>query len=253
MSNSVSGKGGAGGTGWERAGAGLYGTDGRRKYLNRAERQRAMAAMEELDADRALFALTLAWTGARISEVLALTPASFQRDHGVVSIVTLKRRRFVMREVPVPPDLMRMLDARFDLAAAQRDAVRGVNRLWPWSRVTGWRIIKKVMNRAGIAGRHACPKAFRHAFGIGTLHARIPINLTQRWLGHARISTTAIYAAACGPEEHAFAALFWDDRIGRECRAACGDFEAAAIVPGAVAHHGAAPPTATRPHAAPSL
>jgi hypothetical protein len=26
---------------------------------------------------------------------------------------------------------------------------------------------------------------------------------------HARISTTAIYAAACGPEEQAFAARFW--------------------------------------------
>jgi site-specific recombinase XerD len=32
----------------------------------------------------------------------------------------------------------------------------------------------------------------------------------QRWLGHARISTTAIYADACGPEEAAFARKFWN-------------------------------------------
>jgi hypothetical protein len=31
----------------------------------------------------------------------------------------------------------------------------------------------------------------------------------QRWLGHPRISTTAIYIAACGPGEIAFAARFW--------------------------------------------
>jgi hypothetical protein len=27
--------------------------------------------------------------------------------------------------------------------------------------------------------------------------------------GHARLSTTAIYAAACGPEEREFAARYW--------------------------------------------
>ncbi len=51
--------------------SGLYTAGGRRKYLNRAERQRALAAMVALDEDRSLFALTLAWTGARLSEVLA--------------------------------------------------------------------------------------------------------------------------------------------------------------------------------------
>jgi site-specific recombinase XerD len=36
------------------------------------------------------------------------------------------------------------------------------------------------------------------------------MNLVQRWLGHARISTTAIYADASGPEEQALAARYWD-------------------------------------------
>jgi site-specific recombinase XerC len=51
----------------------------------------------------------------------------------------------------------------------------------------------------------------RHAFGVGSLQAGVPLNLVQRWLGHARISTTAIYAALCGPDELCFAALFWQD------------------------------------------
>jgi site-specific recombinase XerD len=54
---------------------------------------------------------------------------------------------------------------------------------------------------------HIGPRA--HAFGVGALRAHVPLNLLQRWLGHARISTTAIYAAASGPEEFAIAQRFW--------------------------------------------
>ena len=69
----------------------LYAPDGARKYLNRDERQRVLAAIEFLEPDQALFALTLAWTGARVSEVLALRPSSFQVELGVVALRTLKR------------------------------------------------------------------------------------------------------------------------------------------------------------------
>jgi integrase/recombinase XerD len=65
-------------------------------------------------------------------------------------------------------------------------------------------------------GRAACPRGLRHGFGVGSLQSGVPLNLVQRWLGHARISTTAIYADASGPEELAFARHFWslDDRAG---------------------------------------
>jgi len=185
----------------------LYGTDGARKYLNRDERQRVLVAMAELPTDRALFALTLAWTGARVSEVLALTPASFQIAAGIVAIQTLKRRRHCVREVPIPPELMAALDRHFALRQAPPQSAN--QRLWPWCRETAWRIVKLVMGQSGINGRQACPRGLRHAFGIGTLQAGVPLNLAQRWLGHARISTTAIYADAVGPEEIGFAERFW--------------------------------------------
>jgi site-specific recombinase XerD len=188
---------------------GLYAGDGARKYLNQAERQRALAAMAQLEPDKALFALTLAWTGARVSEVLALTPASFQVEGGVVAVRTLKRRKFMIREVPIPETLMAALDTRFDLGHQQCDPATLHRRLWTWRRETAWRFIKSVMETSGIVGRPACPRGLRHGFGVGTLQAGVPLNLVQRWLGHARISTTAIYADASGPEEQAFAARFW--------------------------------------------
>jgi integrase/recombinase XerD len=193
----------------------LYAACGTRKYLNQEERGRVLAAMEALPLERALFALTLAWTGGRVSEVLALTPASFQIAPGIVALRTLKRRRLVVREVPIPPVLMTALDRQYKLGDAQRDPARASLQLWPWHRVTAWRVVKQVMLCAGIAGAPACPKGLRHAFGVGSLQAGVPLNLLQRWLGHARISTTAIYADVSGPEEVGFAEKFWranDDR-----------------------------------------
>lgn len=187
----------------------LYTSHGHRKYLNAVERGRVLTAMNGLATDEALFALLLAWSGARVSEILALTPSSFQVESGVVAVRTLKRRRPFVREVPTPPELMAALDNRFNLSTLRRDAQDADRRLWPWSRTTAWRIIKRVMQRSGIVGRHACPRGLRHAFGVATLQAGVPLNLVQRWLGHARISTTAIYVDASGPEEQSFAERFW--------------------------------------------
>lgn len=180
-----------------------------RKYLNHAERRRVLAATNELDIRPALFALTLAWSGARISEVMALTPCSFQIERSVVAFVTLKRRRWSVREVPIPPALMQALAQEFSLAELQSDLAASRRRLWTMSRTTAWRVVKRVMEHAGIAGRGACPRGLRHSFGVGTLQAGVPITLLQRWLGHARLSTTEIYANAIGPEELSFASQFW--------------------------------------------
>jgi len=46
-------------------------------------------------------------------------------------------------------------------------------------------------------------------FGVAAIQAGIPLNLLQRWLGHAQLTTTAIYANAVGPEERNIAARMW--------------------------------------------
>uniref|UniRef100_UPI001F3D54B6 tyrosine-type recombinase/integrase n=1 Tax=Bradyrhizobium sp. Oc8 TaxID=2876780 RepID=UPI001F3D54B6 len=107
--------------------------------------------------------------------------------------------------------LMAELDSHFGIADAQRDPVRSRQRLWPQHRVTGWRTIKQVMMFSQIVGRAACPRGLRHSFGVGTLQAGVPLNRVQSWLGHSRISTTAIYTSACGPEDMEFMRRFWRD------------------------------------------
>jgi integrase len=192
------------------AGMSLHGAAGGRKYLNAAERRRFIRVAREAKAEVRLFCLVLGWSGARISEALALTPQAVDLESGVASIETLKRRkRGIVRQVPLPRDVLHELNRVFDLRQRQRDPELASRRLWNWSRTTAWRRIKEVMEAADITGTPAMPKGLRHGFGVNAFQSKVPPHLVQRWLGHASLRTTAIYAEVVGPEERAIAARMW--------------------------------------------
>ena len=44
---------------------------------------------------------------------------------------------------------------------------------------------------------------------MGRRLRRYPLNLVQKWLGHAQLTTTAIYADAVGSEEKDIARRMW--------------------------------------------
>ncbi len=75
--------------------------------------------------------------------------------------------------------------------------------------MTGWRAVHDVMAGACLEGPHASPKGLRHGFGVAAVSAGIPLNLVQKWLGHAQLTTTAIYANAVGAEEKDIARRMW--------------------------------------------
>lgn len=184
----------------------LYDQIGNRKYLTAQERRRFIEVAHRKAPAIEFFCLTLAYTGGRISEVLALRAGSIDLSAGVIVFESLKKRRKgVYRQVPVPQALLRHLVALSKLGGAKAN-----DRLWPWSRTTAWKLVKEAMREAGIPPFCAMPKALRHAFGVvGVSEAKVPLNMMQKWLGHARIETTAIYANAVGPEERAIARRMW--------------------------------------------
>ncbi len=189
----------------------LYDTAGRRKYLTPSERQDFIAASSSLRLI-GTFCATIAHTGCRISEALALTADRVDVEDGVLIFESLKkRRRGVYRAVPVLPAFIALLEEIHSLkiVGCNSDQGRAV-RLWPWSRTTGWRHVRAVMKTAGIEGLHATPKGLRHGFGIKAVVCKVPLNMTQKWLGHAKLTTTAIYADATGPEEKQLAARMWN-------------------------------------------
>lgn len=189
----------------------LYAEDGKRKYLTRDERTAFLKAAEQADREVRTFCATLAYSGCRVSEALALTANRVDLAGGVIVFQSLKKRREgIFRAVPVPPDIMDALELVHAIRSAQRQKDGGASiRLWPWGRMTGWRRVTEIMDAAGITGPQASPKGLRHGFGVAAVSAGIPLNMVQKWLGHAQLSTTAIYADAVGEEEQAIAARMW--------------------------------------------
>lgn len=182
----------------------LYAPSGHRLYLTEAERARFLTALAQATPAVQTLGLTLFHTGCRLSEALALSVDDVWVAERVVVFRTLKRRKLVVREVPVPAELLNQLTRVHGLERAG-----STKALWDWHRVTAWRVIKLVMTDAGIVGLQACPKGLRHGFGVHAIRCGIQLNILQKWMGHARLTTTAIYANVTGLDEWQLAARMW--------------------------------------------
>ena len=188
----------------------LHTAKGARKYLNADERRRFLSAAGAAPPEVHAFCAVLAYLGLRISEALSLSASQVQLADGLVAVVSLKKRdRLVVRTLPAPPALMRLLEGTFGIDARQRAAGSAEARLWSWGRVTAWRAVKDVLHAAGIVGPQAMPKGLRHGFGVRAVQRGVPLDLVQRWLGHADIATTTIYTCVIGPEEREIAGRMW--------------------------------------------
>jgi len=153
-------------------------------------------------------------SGGRVSEVLSLTPNAVDVESGNIALKTLKRRKQgVIRQIPLPRQLMYEFEHQFGIGTARLDPQLRNRPVWPWSRTTAWRLIKRIMELADIVGLAASPKGLRHTFGVSAFQSNVPPHLVQRWLGHASLRTTAIYAEVSGEEERRFAARMWNVQI----------------------------------------
>jgi integrase/recombinase XerD len=178
--------------------------NGQRKYLSISEVNAFLHAAQSFDTLIYSFCWFLAATGCRISEALSIGGQNIDFENRMVIIKCLKKReKTIFRHVPLPEDLAESLQLWRDRGNL------GEERFWPFVRMTGYRRICEVMQKAGIEGPHASPKGLRHAFGVKAIQSGVPLNLVQRWLGHADMKTTAIYANAMGPEERELAERMW--------------------------------------------
>ncbi|MEM6283011.1 MAG: site-specific integrase [Chloroflexota bacterium] len=189
----------------------LFDPQGNRKYLTKAERRTFLEAAKLEEREQRTFCEMLHYGGARISEVLALAPQRVDLEGQCVTFESLKKRRSgVFRNVPLPADFIERLDLVHGIREQQRQQ-KFQPRLWRFSRTTGWRIVKRVMARSGVAVEQAATaKGLRHGYGVAAITQDVPLNMVQKWLGHASITTTAIYADAVGEEERQIAARMWD-------------------------------------------
>lgn len=185
---------------------------GHHKYLTRQECTQFLQAAEKADREVRTFCGLLTYSGCRISEALAFTADRVDLTEGLIVFESRKKRQVgVFRAVPVPPQLLDALDLVHGIRESQKGKDRGKKtKLWHWSRTTAWRRVKTVLKTAGLNDPvSAVPKGLRHGLGVTAVSNGIPLNLVQRWLGHAQLSTTAIYADAVGEEERNIASKMW--------------------------------------------
>ena len=195
----------------------LHDPAGNRLYLNAEERMAFLKAARRQPARDRTLCETLHWTGCRPSELLEITPARVDLSGGTIAIRSLKKRRdisgqqkVIFRAIPVPPEFLDTLNTAHGIREAQKSRKKAAAPIWDLSRVRVWQIVTRVMQEAGIPeGPHRSPKGLRHGFGINATVNGVPLHMVQKWMGHAQLSTTAIYADAMGKEEQHIAARMW--------------------------------------------
>ena len=180
----------------------LYNDKSERLYINADERMRFLEVLSSESDDIRAFCLTLFYTGCRLSEARELRFSSIQPKARLISFRSLKKRnQHHIREIPVPQELIDALDKLPRHLGQPIWTVDGHKV----SRVTAYRWVKQ----ADIHGAQACPKGLRHGYGIHAVRSGVQLNMLQKWMGHASISTTAVYANAVGREELEIADRMW--------------------------------------------
>jgi integrase/recombinase XerD len=192
----------------------LYDRNGLRLYLNDKERQSFLTASTGEKRKIKAFCHVLAFTGCRLSEALQLTPRRVDFSEKTLTFRTLKQRREkpVFRSVPVPDELLDMLGDIFGLQEIQKrgNAKELDSPIFSWSRGRAWQIVKDTMKKSHIVdGPHKTAKGLRHGYGVHAVKNGVQLHMLAKWLGHAKLENTAIYAQALGEEEREIAARMW--------------------------------------------
>jgi integrase len=165
----------------------LFSPDGARLYLNDQERTAFLAALDEESPQDRLFCQVLHYSGCRPTEALQLVPKRVLIGEQSLVFRSLKKRKVdgkgrekqpQYRAVPVPELLIERIDLVFDVRAKQKRGQGLDTPFWPISRPTAYRLVKRVMDRAGISGKQATGKGLRHGFGVAMVTAKKPLPCT---------------------------------------------------------------------------
>lgn len=143
--------------------------------------------------DKALLE-TLYATGARVSEVLALSVDDVADAAGVIAVTGKGKKQ---RLVPLGSHAQAAIDAylvrgRPAMANGKSHALFLNARGGQLSRQSAWNAIKVAARRAGI-DKDVSPHTLRHSFATHLLEGGADVRTVQELLGHSSVTTTQIY------------------------------------------------------------
>jgi len=132
--------------------------------------------------------LVLRFSGARLGEILRINDSQdINWREGEIRIPTLKRRQKAFRTVFLPQNVLTELSR----ILAERPELRG--RLFSVHERVFRRIFAEQARAAGLPKELSHPHVLRHSRAIEMIRAGVPLTLIQQLLGHAALTTTAVY------------------------------------------------------------
>jgi integrase/recombinase XerD len=157
--------------------------------LSRDEERKLMAHAYRTRGPRGLLIKTLFQTGARVSEFVNIKADEVYFDEQMILIAKAKGGK--SRYVPILPELAHELRTHL--------GCRAVGYLFETIHATAYsprriqQIIKQTADEAQITKR-VYPHLLRHSVATTLLERGMPLEQIQKFLGHAKLETTQIYA-----------------------------------------------------------
>ena len=157
--------------------------------LSREEERRLIAQAYRMPGVRGLLIKTLFQTGARVAEFVNIQAKEVFCDEQMLLLAHAKGGK--QRYVPLLPELAH------ELRTYLRDRTHGY--LFETIRHTRYsprRIQQLVQETAALAGiaKRVYPHLLRHSVATTLLERGMPLEQIQRFLGHAKLETTQVYA-----------------------------------------------------------
>ena len=187
----------------------IFDCQGKRLFLNEDEIAFFLNTAESNFSNKiSALAQTLVYTGCTISEALNLTHKSVNITDSLLTIYHRKNRKGMSsRNLPVPLEYLEYLTATFKISTSK---YKSKKKLWSWSRQYGHRVIKEIIKESEISNSYNfSPKSIRHAYGVNAIIKDVPLNILQKWLGHADIGTTKVYFDIMTFEDQEQAQKMW--------------------------------------------
>ena len=133
--------------------------------------------------------------GLRISEAAALEVTAIDRVSGLIRVVGKgNKERCVPLPAPVHAELRQLWKTHRD----QRWLCPSPTGKGPITRYALGQTFRKVLHETDIKAR-VTPHTFRHSYATRLLESGVELRIVQILLGHASISTTALYTHLTEP------------------------------------------------------
>ena len=157
--------------------------------LSGEEERRLIETAYRLPGTRGLLIKTLFQTGARVSEFVHIQVEDVFFEEQMILIRQGKGGK--PRYVPILPELAQELQTH--LRGRAKGYLFETNRHAAFSPRRIQQLVKETADLAGIPKR-VSPHVLRHAIATTLLEHGMPLEQIQKFLGHAKIDTTQLYA-----------------------------------------------------------